>query len=87
VWREAHQALARAEESGWRTAHQTVWANGPDEDRIAFAAAGDDLSLRFHFQPGVAAYGKLVGKPGLRAVVSIDRGFCRFMGVRFSHRP
>jgi hypothetical protein len=26
LWRECHMALMRAQESGWRTGHETVWA-------------------------------------------------------------
>jgi hypothetical protein len=31
-------------------------------DRIAFAVPGDYQTLKFYFQPGVAAYASLVGK-------------------------
>jgi hypothetical protein len=71
----------------YRRPQRTVYASGGGGDKIAFAVCGDYQMLLFHLPVGVAAYAALVSKPGLCAAVSIDRGFCRFMGVRFSHRP
>jgi hypothetical protein len=59
LWREAHQALTRAEESGWRTGHPTLWADATGAGRIAFAAPGEYQTLKVYFQPGVAAYSSL----------------------------
>jgi hypothetical protein len=43
--------------------------------------------LLVRFPSGVQAFAELVGKPGLSALVSIDRSSGRFMGVRFLNRP
>jgi hypothetical protein len=41
-WKEAYQALRRSEQSGWRTAHPTVWASTDSADKVASAVAGDN---------------------------------------------
>jgi hypothetical protein len=87
LWREAHQALTRAAESGWRTAHPYVWGGALGNRQIVHGQPGDYLTLTFHFPPGEPAYAKLVVKPGLTAIVTMDRGLRRFMGVQFRHRP
>ena len=88
-WKEAYQALRRSEQSGWRTAQPTVWASTDSADRVASATAGDAVFgglLRFVFPPGEASFVQLVGKPGLTALVVLDRSSHRFMGVKFKHR-
>jgi hypothetical protein len=72
AWRTAHQALQRAEESGWRLG-RFVWAYDAGRVDIAHAVPGEDLKLLFHFPVGNDAYAALVSKPGLSAVVGIDR--------------
>jgi hypothetical protein len=87
LWREAHGALRRAEESGWGGNDSPVWAHAPGRDRIAYAVPGDLLSLKFHFPVGSGdAYGALVGKPQLYAIVTIDRESHRLLTVKFLHR-
>jgi hypothetical protein len=44
------------------------------------------LALTFHFPVGVEAYAKLIGRPGLAAIVTVDRELCRFMSVQFLNR-
>jgi hypothetical protein len=87
LWREAHGALAAAVESGWLTAHPFVWGGALGNREIVHGSPGENLALTFHFPPGEPAYQKLVGKPGLAAIVTLDRGLRRFMGVQFRHRP
>ena len=82
LWREAFQAYVKAEESGWGGDVQ-LWAG----DRDAYAVPGELQTLNFHFPPSVAAYAQLVGKPGLYAIVTIDRGTSRFLSVRFLNLP
>jgi hypothetical protein len=83
LWRQGYQALVAAEESGWLTATQTVWAGAAGSDRVAFGVPGDGGTLRFHFQPGEPAYQALVSTPGLTATVVVDRGTSRIMSVKF----
>ncbi|HEY6688335.1 MAG TPA: hypothetical protein VI094_19245 [Propionibacteriaceae bacterium] len=85
-WREAHTALKAAEESGWRS-HRAVYASAPGASDVAHATPGDYGMLLVRFQSGMQAFAELVGKPGLSALVSIDRSSGRFMGVRFLNRP
>jgi hypothetical protein len=48
---------------------------------------GDAGTLKFHFYPGKdSAYSDLVGKPGLAAIVVLDRELCHFLNVKFRHR-
>jgi hypothetical protein len=90
LWRESHQALARAEESGWPASTQFVWGSAPGNYQFGYATPGENLTLKFVFAPGTAAatvYAQLVGKPGLFAFVTADKGTRRFLGVTFRHRP
>ena len=52
LWREAHQELAAAEESGRYYATPTVWASGPQGRGIARGRPAEDGSLRFRFERG-----------------------------------
>jgi hypothetical protein len=62
LWREAHQRLVAAEESGWRTAHPFVWGGALAGSReIVHGSPGENLTLTFTFYPGEPAYAKLVG--------------------------
>lgn len=93
LWREAHQALVKAEELGWPASTPFVWGNapgtGPDSYQFAHATAGANLALLFGFTPGTEnarIYAQLVGKPGLYAFVTADKSARLFMGVTF-RRP
>jgi hypothetical protein len=50
---------------------------------------GDGLALTFHFPAGVGdgVYAKLIGRPGLAAIVTLDRELCRVLSVQFVNRP
>ena len=69
-WREAYGALRREDEVG----REDLYAAALGADRLAYAVPGDLQTLRFHFQPGIHAYATLIAKPGLRAIVTVDRG-------------
>jgi hypothetical protein len=87
LWRQAHQQLVAAEESWWRSGPPTLWASSAlGVGQVAHAVPGDLQTLRFHFQPGVAAYQQLVSRPGLSAVITVDRETSRFLTVRFHNR-
>jgi hypothetical protein len=69
-WRTAHEALIRAEQSGWRTGASFLWASGAGQTEIAFGMPSDNLALLFHFPPdrNRDVYANLVGQPGLRVL-------------------
>jgi len=85
TWRMAHEALVRAEQLGWPAAGQTLWAHGVGQTSIAFGLPGPNLTLNFHFPVGKREYVELVSKPGLRALVTIDRSSNWFTDVRLLH--
>jgi hypothetical protein len=86
AWREAHGAYRRAEEAGWPPdSAPFLRASGGGETDIAYATAGDGLTLLFAFPPGRSVYAHLVSQPGLaaRVVVDVSTGF--FQSVTFRH--
>ena len=52
LWREAHQALVQAEESGWPSSTRFVWGSAPGNYQFAHAASGPNLTLLFAFAVG-----------------------------------
>jgi hypothetical protein len=87
LWREAHQALVKAEESGW-TGAPTVYGSAPGAYRFGYAAPASNLTLIFGFLQGTAeakVYANLVGRPALFAFVSCDKSTRHFLGVSFRH--
>ena len=85
TWRTAWRALKSAEESGWATAHPTVYASAPAAYQVAHATPGDDVFgglLRFRFADE-KAYLQLVSQPGLSAFVMLDRSSHRFLSAKF----
>ena len=87
LWREAHGALSREQDSGWRGATSTVWCSAPGRRDITTVTAGDWQMLLARFRPGESAYTELVGRPKLYAIVTIDRESSRFLTVKFLNRP
>jgi hypothetical protein len=88
LWREAHQALVKAEESGWRSATPVVYAKGPDNRDLVHVVSGPNLTLVVAFMvgtPTAKVYAELVSKPGLSAFVTADKSTRLFMGVKFRH--
>jgi hypothetical protein len=85
LWREAHQALLRAQESEWRTGHPALWGALWNR-QIVHGLPADYQTLTFTFYPGEPAYAKLVGTPGLAAIVTLERELCRFLSVQFLNR-
>ena len=84
-WKTAHQALTRAQESGWRTG-RAVWASAPGAFHVAPVATAPDGTLLVRFPSGEQAFQNLIGKPGLFAFASVDRSSGTFIGVRFGNR-
>ena len=86
AWREAYNALVRAEQQGWPSAGAPhLYANGAGQSRIAFAVPGDNLSLLFAFQAPSEPYAALVSRPGLSSFVTADRSSGFFVGCTFRH--
>jgi hypothetical protein len=90
LWRQAHELLALAEERGWPSSGaRFVWCSAPGNPDLVHAAPGANLTLRFHFPAGSPAgkvYSELVGKPGLSAIVVVDRETHYFLGVKFRNQ-
>jgi hypothetical protein len=95
LWRDGLQLLRQTEEAvaagpaaRYAELAPTVWADVGGGRRIVYGRPGqDDGTLEFTFPPGVAAYAQLVGKPGLTALVTMDKGSRFILGVKFFHRP
>jgi hypothetical protein len=90
LWREAHQALTRAEESGWPSSTRFVYGSAPGNFQFAHATPGPNLTLLFGFAVGTPAakvYAELVSRPGLSAFVTADKSARIFLGVSFRNRP
>jgi hypothetical protein len=79
LWREGHAKLMEADRTG-RLA-ETVWADGPGQPQVAHGTPGREATLRFKLQPD--AYRRLMGTPGLHAVVVVDKRSSRILGVAF----
>jgi hypothetical protein len=97
-WRQAHEQLVNADERAWSNTYQewvrdnvpVLWCSTPEKRNVVKGAPGPNLELHFHFPAGTEAgkvYTELVGKPGLAAIVTVDRGTLYFLGVKFLHRP
>ena len=93
MWQQGWQALRQAQEKGWyetsmrplRTPPE-VWASTPGHYRVVYGLPGDGGVLTFHFPPGVAAYTELISKPGLIAILTVDRGNHHILSCRFLNR-
>jgi hypothetical protein len=88
LWGQAYHQLRRAAEDGWPASYPFLWGGAFGDREIVHGLPGDGLMVTFHFPAGVGdgAFPKLVGKPGLYAIATIDRGLCRFMSVQFLNR-
>ncbi|HEY6685840.1 MAG TPA: hypothetical protein VI094_06465 [Propionibacteriaceae bacterium] len=90
MWRQAHEALVLAEERGWYGSDAAVRCSAPGNPNVVAATPGENLALKFHFPAGTPAgkvYTELVSKPGLTAIVVVDRGTLHFLSVKFLNRP
>jgi hypothetical protein len=85
-WREAHTALRSADQDGWRN-HRRVYASTSTAYQVAHAVPGDYGMLLVRFPSGEPSFAQLVGKPGLTALVTVDRNSGHFVGVKFLNRP
>lgn len=90
LWRQAHEQLVLAEDRGWPTnGMRVVWCSAGGKPDLVHAAPGQNLTLRFHFPAGSPAgkvYTELVSRPGLSAIVVVDRETHYFLNVKFRNR-
>ena len=88
LWQQGWQQQRRAQEAGWPSSGAPwVWASAPGHPRVVHGLPGEGGVLSFHFPPGTAGYSELIGKPGLVAIVTVDRGTHHILGVKFLNRP
>jgi hypothetical protein len=85
LWKQGWQALRQAQESGYRSGVPDVWASAPGARQIAHGVPGEGGTLKFTFHTSQPAYSELVNKPGLSAIITVDRGTSRILGVKFRH--
>jgi hypothetical protein len=88
LWQQGWQQLRRAQEAGWpANGAPWVWADAPGSHRTVHGVPGDGGVLSFHWPIGSPGYAELVGKPGLTAIATVDRGTHHILSVRFLHGP
>jgi hypothetical protein len=80
-WRRGHQRMVEMVEAGRYYDAPTVYASAGGRYRFARGEAVRDGWLRFQLSD--ADYRRLVNTPDLSAIVTVDRGTGRIMGVKF----
>jgi hypothetical protein len=86
LWRQAYGQLVQAEQAGWPANHRFVWASAPGAFQVAHVLPGDYATLKVHFPTSVEAYQKLISRPRLTALATVDRETHRFLSVKFQNR-
>lgn len=87
LWQQAWQQQRQAREKGYPTnGARWVWADVPGGTQVAHGLPADGGLMSFHFPPGTAGYTELIGKPGLVAIVTIDRATHHMLTCRFLNR-
>jgi hypothetical protein len=84
-WKTAHQQLKAAVENGWQN-HPFVRASIPGASDVANVQPADFGMLTVHFPVGTGGFSELISRPGLVAIVVVDRNSGRFTNLRFLHR-
>ena len=88
LWTQAWQQLRRAQEAGWpANGAPWVWADLPGARQVVHGQPADGGTLQFSFPPGTPGYSELISKPGVVAIVTVDRSTQRFLSCRFLSRP
>ena len=88
LWTQAWQQLRRAQEAGWpANGPPWVYADVPGARRVAHGQPGEGGTLQFTFPPKTPGFAELISKPGVVAVVTVDRGSHEFRSCRFLNRP
>jgi hypothetical protein len=88
LWTQAWQRQRRSREAGWPVdGAPWLFADVPGAPRVAHGLPAEGGVMSFHFPVGVAGYSGLISKPGLVAIVTIDRATHQFLSCRFLNRP
>jgi hypothetical protein len=88
LWVQAWQQLRRAEQAGWPPEGAPwVWADLPGARQAAHGQPTEAGTLTFHFPVGAPGFAKLISRPGVAAIVTVDRSTQRFLTCRFLNRP
>jgi hypothetical protein len=88
LWTQAWQQLRRAQEAGWPDGRAPwVFADLPGARQVVHGQPGEGGTLRFTFPPKTPGFAELISKPGVIAIVTVDRGSQRFLSCKFLNRP
>jgi hypothetical protein len=88
LWTQGWQALRRGQENGWPIdGAPWVFADLPGARQVVHGEPGEAGTLRFTFPVGTPGFAKLVSKPGVVAIATVDRSTHFFLSCRFFHRP
>jgi hypothetical protein len=85
LWDETVRTMVEQSRRGGGHSLPTPWASGAGRDQIRYGIPDRDGSLKFRFHRGEGVYKTLVGTPGLRARIALDRSNGR-ISVRFLNR-
>ena len=86
LWREAWQQQRRSREAGWPpNGAPWVYADVPGAPQVVHGLPAEGGLMAFHFPVGTAGYSELISRPGVIALVTIDRGTHQFLSCRFLH--
>jgi hypothetical protein len=80
LWQQAWQQQRRSREAGWPI-DGAPWLIA--EPGAVHGLPGDAGVMSFHFPVGTPGYSELISKPGLVAIVTVDRGTHQFLTCRF----
>lgn len=88
LWTEAWQKLRRGQQNGWPAdGPPWLWCDLPGARRVVHGEPGEAGTLKFTFPPKAPGWASLVSKPGVVAIVTVDRSTHFFLSCRFFHRP
>jgi len=88
LWTQAWQQQRRSREAGWPPGSAPwLYADLPGAPQAVHGLPGDAGVMSFHFPVGTAGYSELISRPGLVAIVTIDRATHQFLTCRFLNRP
>jgi hypothetical protein len=88
MWRQAHEHLVNAEERGWYNSDAYVRCSTSGHPDIVSATPRCESDITVSLPAGTPAgkvYTEMVSKPGLAAIVVVDRGTLYFLNVKFLH--
>jgi hypothetical protein len=88
LWTQAWQQLRRAQEAGWPAdGAPWVFADLPGARQVVHGQPGEAGTLKFTFPVGTRGFAELISRPGVVAIVTVDRGTHQFLTCRFLNRP